>query len=151
MTVQIQYNTVIGAIAGLTISGVNIKDIDEIPENAEMQLPVLFPNPDDPVTDIDFQFASFGTMGAAKMDLSYTLNYLYLHAKVGSGLSVNSVLSGLMTNLAAIMVKFAENDQLSGAVEVKLNSLPAVRVIEGPNGTQFHGVALTFRVLEHMQ
>jgi hypothetical protein len=151
MTVDVKFGTVISAIAGLTISGVNVKDVDETPDIAEMFLPVLFINPDNPITDIDPQFMSFGTQGSAKMDMGYTLNYLYLHAKVGSGMTLNSVLPGLISNMALIMETIFTNDYVSGAVELKLNGLPHVGVIEDATGKQFHGCAISLRVLEHVQ
>lgn len=151
MTVDVQIGTVIGAISNLSITGINLKDIDEIPENAEMFLPCLFPNPDEPITDIEPRFVSFGTMGGAKMDLGYTLHYLYIHAKVGSGLTLNAILPGLISNLALIFETIMSNDVVTGAVDLQLDSLPSIGVIIGPTGAQYHGCALSFRVLEHVQ
>ena len=151
MTVDVQIGTVIGSIAGLSISGVNIKDIDEIPENAEMFLPCLFLNPDEPISEIAPEFVTTGSMGTAKMNLSYTLHYLYLHAKVGSSLTLNALLPGLITSLSLIFEAIMSNDVITGAVDIRLNAMPSIGVITGPTGAQFHGCALSFRVTEFVQ
>jgi hypothetical protein len=150
MTVDVEFGTVINAISQLSINGMSIKDVDEIPENPEMVLPVLFLNPDDPINTIEPSFQSFGSMGAAKMDLSYTLNYLYLHAKVGSSLSLSSVLPRLISAVALIIETIFSNDVVSGAVDLA-NSAMQIGIITGPNGAQFHGATFSFRVLEHVQ
>lgn len=151
MTIDVTFGTVMTSIANLTITGVNVKDITTLPENPDLKLPVLFPNPDDPVSDIEPEFVTFGSNGSAKIDMKYTLNYLYLHTKLGSGGGLAAVLPGLLTNIALIMEKILASDTLSGAVDLKLAALPAIRVIEGPNGSQYHGCSFSFRVLEHTQ
>jgi hypothetical protein len=150
MTVDVKFGRVIEAISQLTISGISIKDVDEIPENPEMVLPVLFLNPDDPINTIEPVVQSFGSLGTAKLDMTYTLNYLYLHGKVGTSLSLSSVLPGLLDAVALILETIFSNDVVDGAVDLA-NSTMQIGVITGPNGAQFHGATFSFRVLEHVQ
>jgi hypothetical protein len=150
MTVDVQFGTVIEAISQLSIGSINIKDVDEIPENAEMVLPVLFIDPDDPINTLEPSFQSFGTMGTAKMDLGYTVNYIYLHAKVGAALSLSSILPGLISSVALIIETVFRNDVINGAVQFE-NSSMRIGVVESANGARFHGASFSFRVLEHVQ
>lgn len=150
MTVDVKFGTVIESISRLSIGDISVKDIDEIPENPEQLLPVFFLNPEDPINSIEPSFQSFGTNGTAVMDLRYTLNYLYIHAKVGAGLGLSAVLPGLVSSVALIVETIFSNDTVAGAVQLENNSLQ-IGVITAPNGAQFHGASFSFRVLEHVQ
>lgn len=151
MTVSIGFSTVTGSIAALSISGVTIKDIDEIPEDVAMLTPILFPQPAGFITDIAPEFVSFGSNGAAKMDLTYTLNYVYLHAPVGSGINALAPYAGMIMKLANIFVEIMSNDAITGAVDVRLGSLPNLGVVTAPNDEDYWGALITLRILEHIQ
>lgn len=151
MTVSVGFSTVTNSIAALSISGVTIKDVDEIPEDVTTLTPILFPQPSGFITDISPSFESFGSNGAAKMDLAYTLNYVYLHAPVGSGINALAPYSGMITKLAEIFVAIMSNDAITGAVDVRLNSLPNIGVVTAPNDDDYWGVLISLRVLEHVQ
>lgn len=150
MTVDIQFGNVITAISQLHINGVAIKDIDEIPENAEMVLPVLFPDPGDLITEVSLERLSYGSGTTAAMNMRYRLHYLYAHAKIGSSLSLSSVMPGLLSNLALILEVMATNDAVNGAVDLD-NPQIQIGQIESPNGAKFHGAAISLGVLEHVQ
>lgn len=150
MTVDVKFPTVIESIAGLDFGGIRVQDIEAIPENPEMILPVLFLDPGDPINSIEPSFESYGSGGTAAMNLRYTLNYLYLHAKIGAALSLSSVLPELINAVAVIMETIYSNDAVSGAIDIQ-NSTMQIGTITAPNGAQFHGAQFSFRVLEHVQ
>lgn len=151
MTVTVSFSTVTNSIAALSVSGVTIKDVDEIPEDVAMLTPILFPQPSGFITDVSPEFQSFGSNGTAKMDLGYTLNYVYLHAPVGSGVNAFAPYAGMITKLAAIFVAIMSNDAITGAVDVRLNSLPNLGVVTTPNDEDYWGALISLRVLEHVQ
>jgi hypothetical protein len=151
MTITSAFSTVTNSIAALSISGVTIKDIDEIPQSAQLLGPVLIPQPNDFVTEFTQTFQSFGSNGTAKVDFGYTLNYVYLHCEAGSGISSFDIYAGLITNLSAIVVAIASNDAVSGLVDLKIASISNIGVIEDPSGNQYWGVLLGLRVLEFGQ
>ena len=150
MTVASALSTITNSIAALSISGVTIKDIDEIPQSAALLCPLLIPQPNDFVTDVNVEFQSLGSNGTAKIDLSYTLNYVYLHAETG-GVGTFDAYSGLITKLTAIIVKIMSNDAVSGAVDLRLQSVGNIGVIQDPAGNNYWGVLFSFRVLEFAQ
>ena len=52
MTIALHPLTVSASIAALSISGVTIKDVDEIPDSAAMLCPLIVPRPNDFITNI---------------------------------------------------------------------------------------------------
>lgn len=151
MTVTVNLVTVADSIANLSISGVNVKDIDQIPESALPVLPVLFPLPNGFITDVNWTRLTLGD-AEAQMNLEYVLHYRYLHAVVGSGGGLLAVYSDMITNIAAILKKIFENSTLLGAVDITLESVSDIGALPDPAGqTQYHGVNIALRVLEFTQ
>jgi hypothetical protein len=150
MTIASTISTVTDSIAGLIISGVTIKDIDQIPEAARLLTPLIIPQPNNFVTDLSVTFETFGSNGSAKINTNYTLNYVFLFCEVG-GLSAFAAFSGLIEKLSAILVAIDSNDAISGAVDVKINSIGNLGVITDPAGVEFWGLEFSLRVLEYTQ
>lgn len=151
MTITSTISTVADSISGLTISGVTIKDIDQIPDTARMLCPLLIPQPDNFVTDLSVEFVTYGSNTGAKINTNYTLNYVFLFCEVGSGLGAFAAFSGLVTKLSAILVAINSNDVISGAVDVKINSIGNIGVITDPAGIEYWGLQFSLRVLEYSQ
>jgi hypothetical protein len=151
MTVTVSIATVANSIAGLSISGVNVKDIDEIPDSASMLCPVLIPQPNNFVSNTAFTFETFGSNGAAKMNLEYDLNYVFLYANAGTGVNAFAPYEGLISKLTTILVAIFSNDAITGAVDVKLGSVGDVGIITDPAGNEYWGVLFTLHVLEYVQ
>jgi len=150
MTITSSIATVADSIAGLTISGVTIKDIDQIPDTARMLCPLLIPKPDNFVTDLSVSFETFGSNGGAKINTNYTLNYVFLFCEVG-GMGAFSAFSGLVSKLSSILVAINSNDAITGAVDVKINSIGNIGVITDPAGIEYWGLEFSLRVLEYSQ
>jgi hypothetical protein len=150
MTITSTISTVADSIAGLTISGVTIKDIDQIPDTARMLCPLLIPKPDNFVTDLSVSFETFGSNGGAKINTNYTLNYVFLFCEVG-GMGAFAAFSGLVSKLSAILVAINSNDAITGAVDVKINSIGNIGVITDPAGIEYWGLEFSLRVLEYTQ
>lgn len=151
MTVEIHFREVATSMSQLTISGVNVKDINTVPESAIDHCPLLFPVPNNFVTDVQFTVASLGNDDSRKLNLEYTLNYRYLHAPIGSG-AVLETYVGIIENLTAILVAIASDSFTDEAVDYSIQSvsdLGAVTDIAGQ--TMFHGVDISIRVLEYIQ
>jgi len=125
MTVTSNLSTVAASIASLSLTGITNKGITAIPDTAEMLTPIMFPQPNDYMTNVKPEFVSFGSNGSAKMDLTYTLNYVYLHCAIGSGITTYDIYSGLVTNLSVIIVAIMSNDAVSGLVDLQLGNIKA--------------------------
>jgi len=152
MTITVNLATVADSISNLSISGVNVKDIDQIPESALSVLPVFYPRPNEFITDLKWSRESYGADSAAAMNLTYTLHYYYLHAVVGSGGGLLAVYSGLITNLVLILKAIFENSNPTGAVDMQLLSISSIGVLTDPAGeTKYHGVEVSLRITEFIQ
>lgn len=151
MTITSAISTVADSISKLSITGVTIKDIDQIPDSASMLCPLLIPRPNNFVTDISVTFETFGSNGGAKINTAYTLNYVFLFCEVGSGLGAFSAFAGLMTKLSAILVAINSNDAITGAVDMKIGSIGNIGVITDPAGNEFWGLEFSLRLLEYSQ
>jgi hypothetical protein len=151
MTITSTISTVADSIAGLTLSGVTIKDIDQIPDAARMLCPLIIPNPANFVTDVSISFETYGSNGGAKINTNYTLNYMFLFCEVSSGLGAFAAYSGLIAKLSAILVLINSNDAITGAVDVKINSIGNIGTITDPAGNDFWGLEFSLKVLEYSQ
>ena len=152
MTIDINLEDVASAIAALSIAGVTVRDIDNIPVNAKTMIPVLYPVPNGFVTDLTWSRETFGTESVHAMNLTYVLHYKYLHAIVGSGGSLLSVYGAMIRNIIKIIKAIFEDSDLGGAVDVTLNTISDIGVHTDPAGEmQFHGVDITIKVLEYIQ
>jgi len=151
VTITSAFLTITNSIAALSITGVTIKDVDEIPQSAALICPVLIPQPNGFVSDFSQERVSFGSNGTAKMDFNYNLNYVFLYAEAGSGVGTFDIYSGLMTKLSAILVAFASNDKIDGLVDLETSGIGDIGIIQDPAGNQYWGILISLRVLEHAQ
>ncbi len=151
MTITSTIATVADSISNLSISGVTIKDIDQIPDTARMLTPLLIPQPNNFITDLQVSFETFGSNGGAKINTTYTLNYVFLLCEVGSGLGSFAAFSGLIGKLEDILVAINSNDAITGAVDMKIGSIGNIGVITDPAGNEFWGLEFSLRVLEYTQ
>ena len=151
MTIAVNFATVADSISKLSISGITMRDIDQVPDSAQMLCPIMFPQPDNFITNINVERVTVGSGGTAKMDMTYTLNYVFLQAEMGAGISAFSMYSNIVSNLAAILVKMFASDNITGAVDLTLNSIGEIGTISDPSGNQYWGVLLSFNILEFVQ
>jgi hypothetical protein len=151
MTIAVSFSTVADSISKLTVTGVTMKDIDEIPPSGNMLTPIMFPNPDSFITNLSVTRMSLGGGGAAALDMTYVMNYVFLQSRAGAGISPFDAYSKVITNLAVILVAMLTNDNITGPVDFEVNDIGNIGVIEDPAGKQFWGVLLSFKVTEHVQ
>jgi hypothetical protein len=151
MTAACHVETIATSIAGLTVSGVTLKDITSIPDSAKMLCPIIIPQPNGYMSGTKVTFKTFGSMGTAKLDMEYDLNYVYLHCEVGSGINAFAPYGSLITNLSAILVTIMCNDTIDGLVDMTLGNLGDVGIINDPVGNSYWGVLFSLHVLEFAQ
>ena len=141
--------TVFNSIAALVVSGVTIKDVDEIPEEVLVRhCPVMFPDPDTPVSGLRVEPQSTGAGTDGYNDVLYTLNYVYLHTPVGEGRYIAGNVSGMVAKCVLILNALIANDALTGAVDLEPKVSGAFGVMADAAGNQFWGFRLAIDVLE---
>ena len=152
MTTDVKLEDVASALADLSISGVTVRDIDNIHANAKTILPVLYPVPNGFITDLAWSRESFGDDNVRAMNLTYILHYKYLHAIVGSGGGLLTVYARMIENIIKILQAIFTDSNLGGAVDVTLNTISDIGVHTDPAGElQYHGVDITLKVMEFIQ
>ena len=151
MTFGTGLTTVVTSIAGLTVSGVAMKGTDGIPPSGSMVCPIFFPQPNGFVSDLSVVRTTFGINGAGRLDVTYALNYVYLHAPVGGSLGTFELYAGMVTNLAAILNAIMSNDTISGAADIKPGGIADMGVVADPAGKEYWGTLLVINVLEYVQ
>lgn len=141
------FDTVTNSIAALSVSGLTIKDVDEIPTNWDGRNPVIYPDPVDFITDMTAVMAAFGTGSVSRWDVSYTLTYVLLYARIGSGRGMEKFAPAVqlaMDFVDAILI----NTVLTGAVTVKFEGMSTPGPVTDPAGNSFFGVRVRLRVME---
>lgn len=151
MTITVKFRTICTAIAGLSIPGVNVRDVNQIPENAMPILPVLFPSPDNFITEFTPQRVTAGGHGTAAIDLNYTLNFCFLHSVIGSGGGLFSTYPDFIDKLALIIIAFLTNDDVNGGVDLQVSVSNIGPMTDPAQAGQYHGADIALRILEFAQ
>ena len=149
MTASVGFITVADSISKLSISGVTVKDVDQIPESAAMITPVLFPDPNGYISNIQVTRDEFTGQWNT---LTYTMNYRYIHCPAAGGLGgVFASYSGLVTKIAAILLAFASDATLAGAIDNDSPTISELGVIEDPAGNQFLGCLFSLNIKQFLE
>jgi hypothetical protein len=147
MTVSVQLATVCDSISKLSISGVTIKDIDQITASRIGQAAILTPKPDGFVTGLVFAPDSFGPGATRLGTLQYTLTYRYYHCAIGQLLDFGSY-AALVANVVTILNAILTNDIVTGCVDVSLAGAIDVGPVTDPAGNSFHGADIALLIKE---
>ena len=146
MSATVDFLTVTNSVAALSISGVTVKDADEIASSIGLGFAVLCPRPDNFITGLSVNPVN---INKTALDIRYTLNYQYFHCEIGGDLF--SDYSALITKLALIIKAFSADDTLSGAVDNGAPRLGSIRPISDPSGNVYHGCDVSIDVLQFLE
>lgn len=131
--------TVTDSIAGLSVTGLTIKDLDEIPAAADPRQATLIPLPNF-VTAFSMERDSFGGGSTAKMTVNYTLNYRLLFTQPGKG-RAGTIEN--YDNMVALVVAFWDAviaiDELAGAVDIVPGGISNMGLVNDPADNAFIG------------
>lgn len=147
---SLQIATVTNSIAGLTVSGVYMRDSDQIPQEAIRQTPALVPIPNGFVSGYQQVRQSYGSNSApaAKYDVSYSLNYRLFYAEVGSGYSLAQIYPKMVAAAFAVIDAVLSNDLIAGCVDIQVEAIQSFGVVGDAVGKMYHGCDLSFRIKE---
>jgi hypothetical protein len=149
MTISTLFATITSEIANLSITGVTIKDYDELVPSWVAIPNVLYPDIDAPfLTNFAPNFQSFRRGANALVDFSYTLNYRFLGTQVGQG---NSLFTGYpdMVNKVLLIINavVTNHSYASGKANIELGPV-TLGNREDPAGNQYHGADIALNVTE---
>ena len=148
MTISLNLANIADAISDISVSGVTVKDKDQI-VGSWLPLPnVLFPNPEGWITDFSIFYATVMQGATAPMDISYTLNYRFLGVAVGDigimPVAYNALVEKWILIVNAIISTPAP---YSGLVEMKLGAV-SIGARDDPAGNQYFGADFALLVME---
>ena len=145
----LQADTIATSIAGLSVPGVTIKDLDGVPEEVHARdCPLLYPKPDGFMSNLRVERDSFGAAGDARKTVRYTLSYAYLHAPVGEGRGLFDVYADMVGNVLAILDAIIADDALNGAADITPGAVTRFGLVNDPSGGWFHGCVVALDVVE---
>ncbi len=151
MTVTIHTEDVITAISNLSITGVTVCDLNEIPDGADERRSYLIPSPGEPpfVSEFEIERVTFGH-SLAGQNATYRLNYKLLYKPVGTGRGLKDVIPGLTTMAVNVVEAIQSAVTLNGAVTWKAR-LDNMVIITDPSGTPWDGWNISIEVLDFIQ
>jgi hypothetical protein len=147
MSNTIDFTTVTNSIAALSISGVTVKDSDELSNAIGLDYAVLVPLPDNFITRLRVVTVN---VPKTSLDVHYDLHYRYFHCKPSTN-ALYSDYQNLITNLAAITVAFAQNETLSGAIDNGAPTYGNIGTIQDPAGNIWLGCDVTIHVYQFLE
>jgi hypothetical protein len=145
--------TIATAIAALSVSGVTIKDVDEIPESIlPRACPIMFPSPDNWLGGANGEPAdgptTFGTASTRYWIINRAYRYVYLHEAVGATRGLKDVISAMATKADSIIEALFEMDITD--VDVQNVTTGEFGVLEDPAGHGFFGFTVTITLRERI-
>lgn len=137
------------AIAAMSVSGVTIKDTDEIPSIIyDRDCPMLFPAPGDWIDGssaaVDDE-TTFGTATSRMWVVHRTFHYIYIHSEVNSARGYYEVYGNAADDIENIAVALMQLDISN--VDVESVSHNKIGTMKSPNEKSFVGCDfnITFR------
>ncbi len=144
----IALTTITNAIAGLSISGVTVLDVDQIyGDMSRAGLPVLYPEPVDFVSNFRVSRDSQGGGSTALITIEYDLTYTFLHSPIGA----ERVLEGytqMVDKAMEVLDAVLAIDTLTGAVDILPTGIAQIGPVPDPAGNMYHGCRFIFHVVE---
>jgi len=141
-------------IAALSITGVTVKGITNIPDSiTPRDCPLLMPNPTDWIAGgIGGEVASGATtFGAGALwEFERAYNYLYIHAPAGEGRGLRDHFSDMATELDAIITALTGFNYVFADVDVVQIDNGGFATIVDPAGKQFYGCEITVTLKERI-
>jgi len=146
----IKIATVANSIEALSILGVTVKDIDNIPVTATVRDCFLIPKPDGFVSNLQVTPQSQGTTAQGrKVDVTYTLTYLLIVGVGGAGRADTLDFYADVISKAVLVMNAAEDAvTLTGAVEFTPSGVSSFITVKSGSNTTHPGLELSFDVKE---
>lgn len=148
MTVSLNLANVANAIAAISISGVTVKDKDEIVGSWTPLPNVLYPRPDGWITNFRIEYVSIEQGANAKMNILYTLNYRFLGVQAGDLSIFPAAYSALVDKLILIVNAIVALDApYSGSVQLEISGVE-IGPRTDPAGNNFFGADFAVNIME---
>lgn len=138
---------VTAAIAALTVPGITLYGLDEMPPAVnERMCPLFGPSSNDPsfLTDWDAQLI---TLQGNKRN-NYNLHFKLYQAPVGADRGLFKQYPVMVENARKLAEAIQAVTRVAGCKHVRLYEMPQFGPVTDASGQQFHGAAFTIQVVE---
>ena len=140
--------TIANSIAALSVTGVTIRDLDEMQnEVLDRHCPLVMPAPNY-ISKVRLVRQSFGSGTDCKWDAHYTLTYRLFHSAVGTGRTLLDNYPGLVDKSMKFVDAVITNDCITGVIDSVMGDILGFGVVTGPADNQFFGCDIEFNILE---
>jgi hypothetical protein len=146
MSYTATFQAVADSIAALTIPGVTVQTSGAVTISNYRNTGALAPRQEQFVTDLSI---SVDSVDKQRLTLTYTLNYQYYHAPVGSERNDYKHFPGLLANVAAILSALLSNNTVAGALDI-FPTVAAPDIVYDPAGSPFYGCSLAVKVMQFL-
>jgi hypothetical protein len=147
----LKLETLVDEIAAVTITGVRVRGMDNIPaEVGARDCPLLSPKPNDFVANLTITRDSFGTNDNAdtKRTVTYDLRYVLFYTPIGAGRNLFDQYADFVHKAIAVQQAVAELESATDGV-IDITCAPVVwGVVQDAAGNAFHGCEFSFNVTE---
>jgi len=143
------FATITDSIAGISVSGVTIKDIDEIPESVLVRdCPIMYPEPDGFISGLTYTRDSTGPGSTALATVTYNMTYAFLYTPVGAGRGLFDIYDDMLTKVGLIIDAIIISDGITGVVDLTIGDAIQFGAVPDPAGNMFIGTRLIFAIME---
>ena len=151
---MIQITNLVDKISQLEISGVRVRDMDQIPAAVNVRdCPMLIPEPLNFIQNIVVVRDAAGAASYAPKTITYTLNYTFLHSPVGDDRALANY-ADMVKKVFAILDAFILADAIASGtsfdevIDITPASVTEFGPVPDPAGNQFLGCRMQFLVTE---
>lgn len=136
------------AVAGLSVSGVTVKDLTGVPEEVfDRDCPIVYPNPANYVSMGGVSRETMGGDSGALKEVRYTLHYLFLHHEAGAERGQKDAAQDAVSKLYAFLSAVIANCDALTVIDITPDHGP-LQVVQDPSGKDFHGCEVSLAVTE---
>lgn len=149
MSVAFNPDAIAGYIANVSVSGVTVCGVTNIPQGGQMVTPILFPQPTGWLSDVIQGARGISINDAEQSTFTYNLHYVLLLAPLGGSISQTEVYNALVAKVKAIIASILSDDTLAGLVDISLNGIEGIGEVFDPSDVPYWGALLSFRITEY--
>jgi hypothetical protein len=147
MSATVNFSTVTNSIAALSIAGIGILDTDQIPDTIGLDTHVLAPVPNGFISDVA---VTRDELSGQLLRLGYTLRYRYYHCVIGTN-SLFAAYAAVIDAAAAILLAFANDATLAGALDNDGPSIENIGPVADPTGKGYHGFDVVIHITQFLE
>ena len=145
----IQLATLADSIAALSVDGVRMFDIDEVPSSLSGRVPAIIPLASDFITDFTIEIDSQGGYSTAQKTLAYTIHYRLCYAQVGEGRTNKLVhFPDLVAKAMLFLDALLDINTIDGAIDVQPLPITSFGIVNDPAEVPYWGCDFALRVME---